>query len=315
MEPQDSGEPAAPRLSATHWRSCLRSVRPGFLPLAALCAGLAIAAVRLEGHPLAVFDVTLAMLAALLAHAAVNLFNEHHDFVSGLDAAATRTPFSGGSGSLQDFPEAAPLVRRTAGACLLGVVLIGSWFVWRSGPWLLAYGLLGVLLVVSYTGVLTRHPLLCLLAPGLGFGVLMVAGTFHALAGEFSWLALLVSLPPALMASALLLLNQIPDIEADRGAGRHHLAIQLGAYRSALLAMAMVWLAFVLVALTVWAGRLPTLALCMWLVLPLLASWLMRLRAFKTSPGRDTLLPLLGLNVVILLTSLGLLNAGLWLAV
>jgi 1,4-dihydroxy-2-naphthoate octaprenyltransferase len=271
--------------------------------------------VRLEGHVLALLDVMLAMTAALLAHAAVNLFNEHHDFVSGLDAVTARTPFSGGSGSLQDFPEAAPMVHRTASACLLGVVLIGSWFLWRSGPWLLAYGLVGVLLVVGYTGVLTRRPLLCLLAPGLGFGVLMVAGTFHALAGEFSWLALLVSLPPTLMASALLLLNQIPDIEADRGAGRQHLAIQLGPYRSAVLAVAMVWLAFVLVALAVWAGTLPASALCMWLVLPLLVTWLMRLRDFKASPGRGTLLPLLGLNVVILLSSLALLNIGLWLAV
>lgn len=300
---------------SSHWRSCLRSARPGFLPLALLCAGLAVATLRIEGHPLVAVDVVLAMLAALLAHAAVNLFNEYHDFASGLDDTTARTPFSGGSGSLQDCPGAAPRMRRLASACLLLVVLIGGWFLWRSGPWLLAYGVAGVLLVVSYTGVLTRYPLLCLVAPGLGFGVLMVAGTFQALAGEFSWLALLVSLPPTLMASALLLLNQIPDIDADRGAGRRHLAIALGAYRSARLAMVMVWLAFVLIALAVWADSLPVQALFMWLASPLLAIWCFRLRGFRTHPGREALLGLLGLNVVILLSSLALLNLGLWLAV
>lgn len=300
---------------SSHWRSCLRSARPGFLPLALLCVGLAVATLRIEGHPLVAVDVVLAMLAALLAHAGVNLFNEYHDFASGLDDTTVRTPFSGGSGSLQDCPGAAPRVRRLASGCLLVVVLIGGWFLWRSGPWLLIYGVAGVLLIVSYTGVLTRYPLLCLVAPGLGFGVLMVAGTFQALAGEFSWLALLVSLPPTLMASALLLLNQIPDIDADHGAGRRHLAIALGAYRAARLAMVMVWLAFVLIALAVWAGCLPVQALFMWLAFPLLVIWVFRLRGFRTYPGREALLGLLGFNVVILLSSLALLNLGLWLAV
>lgn len=298
----------------SYWRSCLRSARPSFLPLALLCAGLAVATLRIEGHPLVAIDVALALLAALLAHAAVNLFNEYHDFTSGLDDTTTRTPFSGGSGSLQDCPGAAPLVRVVASGCLLIVVLIGGWFLWRSGPWLLAYGVAGVLLVISYTGVLTRYPLLCLVAPGLGFGVLMVAGTFQALAGEFSWLALLVSLPPTLMASALLLLNQVPDIDADREAGRRHLAIALGPYRSVRLAMVMVWLAFVLIGLAVCTGNLPVQALLMWLVSPLLVSWLFRLRRFRAHPGRDALLGLLGLNVIILLSSLALLNLGLWLA-
>lgn len=297
------------------WRHCLRSARPSFLPLALLCAGLAVATARLEGHALSRLDVMLAMTAALLAHAAVNLFNEHHDFESGLDATTRRTPFSGGSGSLQECPAAAPMVRRAAYACLLAVVLVGCWFLWRSGPWLLAYGLVGVLLVVSYTGMLTRRPWLCLLAPGFGFGVLMVAGTYHALAGEFSWLALLVSLPPTLMASALLLLNQVPDIDADRRAGRQHLAIRLGPRRAAALAVGMVWLAFILIGLAVLVGALPASALCMWLVLPLLVIWLMRLGDFNANPRREALLALLGLNVVILLGGLGLLNVGLWLAV
>lgn len=260
-------------------------------------------------------DVLLALLAALLAHAAVNLLNEHHDFISGLDATTTRTPFSGGSGALQDCPQAAPLVRMVAIACLLVVVMIGVWFLWRSGPWLLAYGVIGILLVVSYTGWLTRYPLLCLMAPGLGFGVLMIAGAYQALAGEFAWFALWVAMTPSLLASALLLLNQIPDIDADRGVGRRHLAIALGPYRSACLATAMVWLAFVLVAAAVWVGVFPAHAMLMWLASPLLLVWFFRLRSFRTHAGHQQLSALLGLNVAVLLGSLALLNIGLWLAV
>lgn len=268
-----------------------------------------------EGYPLVAFDVVLALLAALLAHVAVNLLNEHHDFTSGLDETTIRTPFSGGSGSLQDCPQAAPLVRQVAVACLLVVVMIGGWFLWRSGPWLLAYGVIGILLVVSYTGWLTRYPLLCLIAPGLGFGVLIVTGTYHALTGEFAWIALWVAVPPSLMVSALLLLNQIPDIDADREAGRRHLAIELGPYRSARLATVMVWLAFVLVAVAAWGGALPSQTMMMWLASPLLLVWFFRLRQLRVDAGHQPLIALLGLNVVVLLGSLALLNIGLWLAV
>ena len=50
-------------------------------------------------------------------------------------------------------------------------------------PLLLPIGLLGLVLVVSYTPWITRHPLLCLVAPGLGFGPVMVLGTLVALTG------------------------------------------------------------------------------------------------------------------------------------
>lgn len=85
-------------------RTCLHSSRPNFLLLAPLCAGLALTAAWADGLGTSGLDALLVLLGALLAHAAVNLFNEHHDYRSGLDALTQRTAFSGGSGALQASP-------------------------------------------------------------------------------------------------------------------------------------------------------------------------------------------------------------------
>ncbi|MGQ4878951.1 prenyltransferase [Billgrantia sp. LNSP4103-1] len=297
--------------------ACLRSSRPNFLVLAPLCAGLAITAALADGYPVALFDALLVLLGALLAHAAVNLFNEHHDFRSGLDELTERTPFSGGSGTLPERPEAADAVRAAALSCLLGVVLIGAWFLWRTGPVMLVYGLLGLGLVVAYTGWLTRRPWLCLLAPGVGFGLLMVLGAYRALAGTLTGTALATALVPTLLVSALLLINQLPDIEADRRVGRDHLAIRLGPRRTARLVAILLAMAFGVVPLGWLAGALPATAWLMWLALPALA-WLLR-GLWRLSPVVEQgelapLLPLMGGNVATLLASLILLNIGLLLA-
>nr|WP_267956458.1 prenyltransferase [Halomonas sp. MCCC 1A17488] len=298
-------------------RTCLRSSRPNFLVLAPLCAGLAMTAAWAEGLAFAPLDALLVLFGALLAHAAVNLFNEHHDFHSGLDALTERTPFSGGSGALPERPEAARAVRVAAWACLAGVMLIGAWFLWRAGPVMLLYGLAGLGLVLAYTGWLTRRPWLCLLAPGAGFGLLMVPGAHQALTGTLSATVVAAALVPTLMVSALLLINQVPDIDADRRVGRDHLAIRLGPLRAARLVALLLAAAFAVVPLAWWAGALPTTAWLMWLALPVLA-WLLRglwrLPAGVAQGELAPLLPLMGLNVVLLLASLALLNVGLWLA-
>lgn len=303
--------------SFSEWHACWRSTRPGFLMLSPLCAGLAVTSAWYDGHAPGGLAILLVLLAVLLAHAAVNLFNEHHDFASGLDATTVRTPFSGGSGSLPRHPGAAEVVRRAAFACLAGVVAIGTWFLWRAGPLMLLYGVLGLALVVAYTGWLTRRPWLCLAAPGTGFGTLMVMGGYQALTGGISLTALVASLVPTLMVSALLLANQLPDIEPDRRAGRYHLAIVLGTARAARLVVVLVLSAFAVIPLAWLGGWLPAWAGLMWLAAPMalrLAVGLWRLPADVAPDDPSPLLPWLGLNVALLLSSLTLLNLGLWLA-
>ncbi len=208
----------------------IRTSRPNFLVMAPLCVGLGVAlAWRLPEAPPPFLDTLLVFIGALLAHAAVNMLNEYEDFTSGLDLHTRRTPFSGGSGALPQLPSAARSVLLGALVTLGLVVAIGLYFLSQRGLPMLILGGAGVALVITYTRWITRSPLLCLLAPGLGFGPVMVLGTLVALGAPINAAAVAVSVISLLLVSTLLLMNQIPDAEADRRGGRYHAVIVLGA--------------------------------------------------------------------------------------
>lgn len=287
----------------------VRASRPNFLVLAPLCAGLGVAVAWQQSTPPAIPDTLLVLIGAVLAHAAVNLLNEYEDFVSGLDLITRRTPFSGGSGALPERPSAAKRVLLAAGGTLALVIGIGLYFFWLRGLPMLVLGVAGVVLVVTYTRWITRSPLLCLLAPGLGFGPVMVLGSLIALGATLDATALTVSLISLLLVSELLLINQIPDADADRKVGRRHLVITHGKPAAARLAGVMLLASYGVLAAGLLAGWLPT-----WSALALApapaALWLsLRLPGALADPRR--LNNLLGINIVILLATLTLLICGL----
>lgn len=208
------------------------TARPKFLLLALSCVGLGAAtAVHLQGA-IEVARLALVLAGALLAHASVNLLNEYEDFRSGLDLRTARTPFSGGSGILPAHPGVAALTLVAGVLTLAATAVIGLYFVSVHGAGLLPLGITGLALIAGYTRWVTRYPFLCLLAPGIGFGPLMVVGTAFVLTGHYSGTAWAASLVPLFLVSGLLLLNQFPDVEADREAGRRHLPILWGRRRS-----------------------------------------------------------------------------------
>ena len=242
-------------------------------------------------------EAMLVFLGAVAAHISVNTFNEYFDFRSGLDATTSKTPFSGGSGALLDAPEAAGIVFRLAMATLLATILIGLYFVFERGLLLLPIGIVGVLIVATYTQWLNRHPILCLVAPGIGFGPLMVTGTQLALTGEYTTTALLVSLVPFFLTSNLLLLNQYPDIAADRSVGRRHVPIAYGVRNSSILYGAFAASACIVILGGVWAGALPG-ASCLALV-PMGLTVIVFHGAIHHAGSTGKLAPYLGLNVVV----------------
>ena len=125
------------------------------------------------------------------------------------------------------------------------------------GLWLLPVGLLGLVTIVAYTKWITRNAFLCLVAPGLGFGPFMVMGTDFVLTGTYSWTSFIASLVPFFLVSDLLLLNQFPDVEADRGVGRHHFPITIGRKASVSLYAAFLGSAYATVIIGYVAGKLP----------------------------------------------------------
>ncbi len=284
------------------------AARPNFMVLTPICVLLGVAVAILDAGTVDVTDALIALLGGVLAHAAVNLLNEYDDFKSGLDAITVRTPFSGGSGTLPAHPEAASATLVAGVLCVAGTFLVGVYFAWMRGAAIIPLGLLGLLIVVSYTPWITRHPVICLLAPGLGFGPLMVMGTAFVLTGHYAPAAALASLAPLFLVSELLLINQFPDIDADRKVGRHHLPILIGRVRSSYIYVAFLFGAFASIAAGPLLGLLPAWALLGLLPLPV-AVFLAR-GVLRHAGDDRALVPYLGINVAVILSTVALFAVG-----
>jgi 1,4-dihydroxy-2-naphthoate polyprenyltransferase len=290
----------------------LGPMRLPFLILTPACVLLGLGAAIWTGTNVNFWHFALVMFGAVCAHISVNAFNEYDDFKSGLDFKTKPTPFSGGSGTLPTQPELSQWALKMAWGTFAITALIGFYFLWVRGWGLLPLGLLGLLVIYTYTPRLTHNPMLCLLAPGFGFGPLMVMGTYFALTGQYSWTALVASLVPLFLVSDLLLLNQFPDIEADQSIGRRHFPILLGRQTSSLIYALFLFLAFMSIVLGVIFGYLPTISL--FGLLTLLLAVPTGINAFRHAENLEKLIPTMGQNVMIniltpILVAIGLLIA------
>jgi 1,4-dihydroxy-2-naphthoate octaprenyltransferase len=192
----------------------------------------------------------------------------------------------------------------------LGITaLSGLYFVLLRGPAILPLGLLGLVLLYAYTPWMTRSPFLCLVAPGLGFGPLMVMSVHFALTGAYSWTAFVASLVPFFLVSNLLLLNQFPDVEADRSVGRRHIPILFGRRTASIVYNLFLLLAYLTIVLGVILGLLPVISLIGLLsaVIAIPAG----LRAFRHADDIPQLVPAMGMNVLVNLLTPVLVGIGL----
>jgi 1,4-dihydroxy-2-naphthoate octaprenyltransferase len=293
-------------------RPLLGTARVPFLILTPACVALGVATAHWTAGQVNWLHVFLAFVGALSAHISVNALNEYVDFRSELDFHTTRTPFSGGSGTLPNKPE---LARQALGLGLFTLVitgLIGIYFVWIRGAGLLPLGLLGLVTIVTYTPWLARVPLLCLIAPGLGFGTFMVMGTDFVLTGEYSWTAFVASLVPFFLVSDLLLLNQFPDAEPDQEVGRKHYPIVIGRRPSSIIYGAFLLAAHLSIVTGVLLGLLPTASLLGLLTLVLVIHTARG--AYVHANDMEKLAPFLGFNVIINVVTPALVAVGLFIA-
>lgn len=291
-------------------RDVLGIIRLPFLILAPACVLVGVAMAHWEGHALSGLNVALVILGAVMAHISVNAFNEYFDCRSGLDKLTERTAFSGGSGTLPGRPELMKLALAISVGSLAGTALIGLYFVWLHGWQLLPLGIFGLVLVVTYTIWWVNNPLMCLIAPGLGFGVLMVMGAHFALTGQYSVSSFVASLPLTCMTSNLLLLNQFPDVEADKQVGRRHFPIAFGRQASVRLYGVLLLVCYGSIAAGVAGGWLPPATLVT--LVTALIGWRIYRFAGQHADDIPALIPSMGLNVVINLLMPLLLAAGLF---
>jgi len=279
------------------------------LPVTLIAAGAAAAAYDFPGS-ISISATVLALVGLLCLHVGVNTLNEVGDMQSGIDLRTKRTPFSGGSGTLPAGRLSTRIALRWGlSATSIGLV-IGLWFLYRIGWVMLPLLAFGGVAVLFYTRFWLRTGLGEIFA-GLGLGALPVIGTALVQDGRLGHAAIAASIPAFFMTFNLLLLNEFPDLEADRSGGRRHLVILLGPRRAAIVYVAAALATPASIIIATCLELLPISALIA--ALPTILLW-PALRWALAEPERTPPLAALGGNVVWNLTTNLLMSAGLALA-
>jgi len=207
------------------------------------------------------FAFAAALLGALFIQVGTNLSNDYSDARRGADTEDRLGPVRVTAGGL--VPPRRVLVATYVTFGL--AVLCGVYLIVVAGWVLLAIGAASILAGVLYTGGPRPYGY-----AGLGevfvflfFGVVAVAGSYYVQTQDVVWQAFAASVPVGLLCAAILVVNNVRDLDTDRRAGKRTLAVRLGRARTRVLFAAMIVVSYLALAALV-AG------LSWWTLLPLL---------------------------------------------
>jgi 1,4-dihydroxy-2-naphthoate octaprenyltransferase len=195
------------------------------------------------------FDLTLSALAlavALFLQIGVNYANDYSDGIRGTDDYRVGPLRLTGSKSFR--PEAVKLAAFAffglAATSGLAIVLITGMF------WLIAVGLAAIVAAWFYTGGKNPYGYAGLgeLAVFVFFGLVATIGTTYVQVGFIEFNAVLGGIASGLFASAVLMVNNIRDIETDKLASKKTLAVMLGKKAATGLFLVMIWTPFVILS-------------------------------------------------------------------
>jgi 1,4-dihydroxy-2-naphthoate octaprenyltransferase len=245
----------------THLRLWLLAARPRTLPaaIAPVLVGTALAG---SEDIFKVGPFVAALLGSVFIQIGTNLSNDYSDARRGADTEDRLGPVRVTAGGLM------PPRRVLVGTYVaFGVAVAAGLYLAAVAGWeLLVVGAASILAGVLYTGGPRPYGY-----EGLGelfvftfFGLVAVAGSYFVQVESLRWEAVALGVPVGLLAAAILVVNNIRDVDTDRRAGKRTLAVKLGRVRARVLFTAMLAVAFL-----VPIALIP--ALSGWLLLPLAA--------------------------------------------
>lgn len=218
---------------------------------------LAIRDQRFEALPAAA-----AALGALAIQVGANFANDVSDFRRGADVARIGPVRVTQAGMLTPREVEAGMWAAFALASLAGLYL------WAVAGWeVIAIGLGSIAAAIAYTGGPWPYGYRALgeICTFAFFGVVAVGGTYFVQAERWTWEVLAASLPVGCTVTAILVVNNVRDIDTDRAAGKRTLAVLLGRERARLFFVAVLAAAYVS-SLALWVvGDFPVwvlLTLC-----------------------------------------------------
>jgi 1,4-dihydroxy-2-naphthoate polyprenyltransferase len=275
--------------------------------LAPVLVGTSLALGAGHFHPLAFMA---ALLGAVSIQVGTNLSNDYSDARRGADTEDRLGPVRVTAGGLVPPSQVLLATYVTFGLA----VGCGAYLIAVAGWGLLAVGAASILAGVLYTGGPRPYGY-----EGLGevfvflfFGVVAVAGSYFVQVQALPWQAFACAAPVGLLASAILVVNNVRDLHTDRRAGKRTLAVRLGRKRTRILYVTMVAGAFACAPLPWLLGSMTAWLLLCWAAIPLAISVAQVVRTRVDGPSLNRALASTGALQLIfcLLLSAGILASG-----
>jgi 1,4-dihydroxy-2-naphthoate polyprenyltransferase len=245
-------------------RLWLIAARPRTLPaaVAPVLVGTALAGSEDEFRPLA---FVAALIGSVFIQIGTNLANDYSDARRGADTEDRLGPVRVTAGGLM------PPRRVLVGTYVAFAVAVaaGAYLAAVAGWELLVVGAASILAGVLYTGGPRPYGYAGLgeLFVFLFFGLVAVVGSYYVQTEELRWEAFALAVPIGLLAAAILMVNNVRDIDTDRRAGKRTLAVKLGRRNARVLFAAMIAVSFA-APVAVWAAG----GLSAWILLSLVAA-------------------------------------------
>jgi 1,4-dihydroxy-2-naphthoate octaprenyltransferase len=255
-----------PERTLSRWQVWMLASRPKTLPAAASGVVTGTALALRDGH-FRFGPALAALLVALLLQIGSNLANDVYDYERGADAGERHGPTRVTQAQLLT-----PAQVKVGMWVVFGLAgLLGLYLAFVAGWVVILIGLAAICSAIAYTG--GPFPLGYY---GLGdlfvfifFGVAAVAGTYFVQAGSVSVGAWWMSLPIGWLIVDILVVNNLRDINADRAAGKHTLAVLFGEGGTRVQYIFLLIASYLILPIFALFRILPWTSLLAWLSLPL----------------------------------------------
>ncbi len=252
----------------------LKEVRALFLTASTMPVLLGTAVAYSENpDALNLWYFILVLIGGVCLHIGANVVNDYFDYKSGTDninVEYTR-PFTGGSRMIQEGLMTPREVFMEAMVFFAVGGLIGIYLAFQDRILVIVLGIIG-----AFSGYFYTAPPVNLAKRGIGelfiglnFGILMTLGAYYVQVGHLAWEPVFASVPIALLIAAVLYINEFPDYNADKEAGKRHLVVRLGRERAAKGHAVLMGSVYVYVAVLVALDWISPYSLIVFLTLPL----------------------------------------------
>ncbi len=164
-----------------------------------------------------------ALISAVFIQIGTNLANDYYDFIHKIDTSERIGPVR----VVQAGLISADKVKKAFIFCFLLSSISGLYLILRAGIPILIIGILSITFGILYSAL----PSFCFLsdlAVAIFFGPVAVSGTYYVQALSIERKAVIAGIPPGLISTAILVVNNLRDMESDKKAGKRTLTVIFG---------------------------------------------------------------------------------------